>query len=112
MTLFGGDAMKGNVVIPAILLAALAASPAFGQGSGAMPRYEPSQRARTALDTCLKDEVMNGAWCVKKCQKDFRLDPQARPPVCIGLKADAKYQPPEPTWKPPTQAIPRGAPGS
>jgi hypothetical protein len=103
--------MKGNVVVPAILLAALGAAPAFGQGS-TMPRYEPSQRARTALDTCLKDEVMNGAWCVKKCQKDFRIDLQARPPVCIGVKADAKYQPPEPTWTPPTKPLPRGAPGA
>ena len=104
--------MKRNIEVAAVLLAALAAAPAFGQGGGAMPKYEPSQRARTALDTCLKDEVMNGAWCVKKCQKDFRLDLQARPPACIGLKSSARYEPPEPTWKPPAQPMPRGAPGS
>ncbi len=82
-------------------LAALA-PPAVAQGKWL--RYDPSQRQRTAMDTCLKDEVMNGAWCVKKCQADFRMDLTSRPPSCIATKPNAKYVPTTPTWKAPDAA--------
>jgi hypothetical protein len=77
-----------------------------------MPRYEPSQRVRTALEVgCLADEVVNGPRCVKKCQADFRLDLAARPPACVGVKAEAKYIPPKPEYVPP-KTPPKGAQGS
>ena len=65
-------------------------------------RYEPSQRLRAgALDNCMKDEVMNGAYCVKQCQADFKLDTASRPPRCVATKKDAKYVPPAPEYVPP-----------
>jgi len=77
-----------------------------------MPRYEASQRPRMALEAgCLPNEVNRGAWCVKKCQADFRLDLAARPPTCVGVKAEAKYVPPRPEYIPP-KAPPKGAAGS
>jgi hypothetical protein len=79
---------------------AAGALPALGQG-GSMPSYEPSKRQRTSLDTCLKDEQMDGAWCVKKCQSGFRLESSKGKHKCTGLRADAKYVPPQPAWTPP-----------
>lgn len=48
--------------------------------------YQPAQRLRTALDTCQKDEVMEGAHCIKKCQPGFRLDiGRDKTPACVSL---------------------------
>jgi len=97
----------------AAILAGLAAvPPAFAQGKDGLPRYEPTQRLRTALDTCLKDEVMSGPQCVKKCQPGFQLDAKAKKPVCVGLKPSAKYTPEEPKWKPSGKPSAPGAPGA
>jgi hypothetical protein len=81
-------AMLGLVAVPPVL------------AQGRMPTYEASQRLRTAADTCLKgEETMHGAWCVKNCQADFKLDLTVRPALCIGTKPDARYVPPE-QWQP------------
>jgi hypothetical protein len=78
---------------------ALGAAPAFAQ-SGVS--YQPSQRVRTALETCMKDEVSEGAYCIKKCAANFRLDAQKRPPVCIATNAAAKVPAATvPEWNPP-----------
>lgn len=71
---------------------------------GRMPSYEPQERLRTGLDTCLKNEVMRGAVCVRKCATGFRMDLSGRKARCIGLKADAKYDPPKPANRPPPGA--------
>jgi len=88
----------------ALLLAAAVAAgvplAAAAQGRG-LPSYEPQQRLRTALDTCTKSEVMRDAYCVKKCASGFRMELSGKKPMCIGLKADAKYEPPKPAYKPP-----------
>lgn len=48
--------------------------------------YQPSQRLRTAMESCLKDEISEGAHCIKKCQTGFRLDVQRdKPPQCISI---------------------------
>lgn len=93
------------------VLAVLAASwvAAVGAQPGDMPRYEPSQRLRTGIETCRKDEVMNAAYCVKRCQEGFRLDVSKRPPVCVGLRADARPVPAAPAYKP-TPAAPAPTP--
>jgi hypothetical protein len=62
--------------------------------------YEPQKRVRTALDTCMKDEVMQGAFCVKQCQPEFRMDLSSKPPICITSNPDAKYVPVAPNWSP------------
>lgn len=75
--------------------------------------YQPSQRLRTALETCMKDEVLEGAYCVKKCQPHFRLDVQkGKPPVCIATSAAAKIpaSATPPVWEPPPKA--KAVPGA
>ena len=103
--------MKGSMLALGLIVGLAALPPALGQGKkGAY--YEPSQRLRTPLDTCLKDEVMNGANCVKKCQDGFNLDLAVRPPICVSNRPDARYVPPQPTFTPPTQKLPQGAKGT
>lgn len=76
--------------------------------------YEPSQRMRTALETCMKDEVSvpDRPNCVKKCQPNFRLDmPKGKAPVCVATSAAAKLpaKTSPPVWvppKPPTKVVP------
>jgi hypothetical protein len=99
-----------------LLIAGLAAlPPALAQKKGAY--YEPSQRLRTGMETCMKDEVMSGANCVKKCQEDFKLDVSVRPPICFSNRPDAKYDPPKSTFTPPDRKLapgnkgPKGADG-
>jgi hypothetical protein len=96
------------------LIAGLAAAmpPAVAQQKR-VTHYEPSQRLRTALDTCMQDEVMNGANCVKKCQADFRLDVTSRPPLCIATRPDAKYEAPKANFTPQEKPTPgKRAPGA
>jgi hypothetical protein len=95
----------------AIALAGLAAMPpALGQKPTRV--YEPSSRLRTAIESCMKDEVMNGANCVKKCQPDFRLDLATRPPTCYALKPEAKYVPPKVEFSTPEKPVPHNAKGA
>lgn len=102
---------KASFMVLGLVAGLAALPPALGQGKkGAY--YEPSQRLRTAIETCMKDEVMNGANCVKKCQEGFNLDVSVRPPICVSNRPDAKYTPPQPTFVPPTQKLPQGAKGS
>ena len=85
---------------------------AAAQGKG-LPTYEPQQRLRSALDTCTKSEVMRDAYCVKKCAAGFRMELAGRKPMCIGLKPDATYTPPRPSYQPakpdPSRKPPPGA---
>ncbi|QJR16414.1 hypothetical protein [Usitatibacter palustris] len=96
-------------IVAAVIVAMLgpvAAPPALAQGR--MFQYEASQRQRMATETCLKkEETMHGAWCVKNCQPDFKLDLNVRPPMCIATKPDARYVPPQ-QWQPPEK--PKGPP--
>ena len=49
--------------------------------------YIPSERLRTRRDyACLKDEDMKGAYCVKKCDKDFVAVGSGRPPRCRSIE--------------------------
>jgi hypothetical protein len=101
--------MRATIMVGALLAASVALPQARAQGP--TPRYEPSQRLR-ALEGCMKDEVMNGAYCVKKCQDEFRMDLATRPPSCIGLKSDVKRVPPKPEYETPKTPAKPGAPGS
>jgi len=65
--------------------------------------YEPQQRLRTALDTCLKTEVMQGAYCVQKCSAGFRLNVVGGKPKCVGQGVAAKHEPPKPAYTPPRE---------
>lgn len=103
--------MNRKAIWLGFLVAGLAAMPpALAQGKkGAY--YEPSQRLRTGMETCLKDEVMNGANCVKKCQADFKLDLTSHPPICFSNRPDARYDPPKPTFVPPDHKLSPGKKG-
>jgi hypothetical protein len=100
------------VAVALMMVAGLAASPPVPAQQKKGAYYEPSQRLRTGLETCLADEVMNGPNCVKKCQGDFKLDLTSRPPICFSSRPDAKYDPPKPTFTPPDRKLPQGAPGT
>jgi hypothetical protein len=87
-----------------VVAGAAAFVPPLAGAQGGMPTYEPQQRLRTALDTCTKSEVMRDAYCVKKCASGFRMEisgPKAR---CIGLRPDATYTPPKPSYQPPANS--------
>ena len=98
--------MRTKIVMGALLAASMALPQAWGQ-----QRYEPPQRMRL-LEGCMKDEVMNGVYCVKKCPEDFRLDTSGQVPMCVATKADAKATPPKPQYETPKTPLKRGAPGS
>jgi hypothetical protein len=98
--------MKGTAMARAswfAVVAGLAALPPALAQDKRVTHYEPSQRVRTGIEVCMKDEVMSGANCVKKCQKDFRLDLTTRPPLCIATRPDAKYVPVKPSYTPSDQ---------
>jgi hypothetical protein len=102
---------------PILLLALAAAGLPFAATVGAqsLPTYEPQQRLRTALDTCLKTEVMQGAHCVQKCSAGFRMVTSGPKAKCVGLSAAARPEPKnEPSFKPPADGSPRPpkAPGA
>jgi hypothetical protein len=87
-----------------LLVATLgAATSASGQNSAS---YQPGQRLRTALDTCQKNEVIEGSYCIQKCQPGFRLDlVRDKPPSCVSLggRVVSAISSPavRPVWTPP-----------
>jgi hypothetical protein len=98
--------MRAKFVTGALLAASMALPQAWAQ-----QRYEPPQRMRL-LEGCMKDEVANGAYCVKKCPQDFRMEMSGNAPVCVATKSDAKYTPPKPQYETPKTPLKPGAPGS
>ena len=44
--------------------------------------YQPSERKRMRRDTCMNDEDMHGAYCIKKCDKGFIAVGSGKPPRC------------------------------
>jgi hypothetical protein len=104
--------MTRTLVALAVTVAGLAAMPPALAQPQKVTHYEPSQRLRTGIESCMKDEVMNGANCVKKCQAGFRLDVTSRPPLCIATQAGATYNPPKPGYETPEKKLPKGASGT
>jgi hypothetical protein len=94
-----------------VMVAGLAALPPVLAQPARVTHYEPSQRSKTVLESCLKDEVMNGPNCVKKCQPDFRLDLTSRPPLCIATRPNARYEPIVRPTLPPRERAGKGAAG-
>lgn len=104
-------AMKTIVPVAVMVLAGLAAlPPAQAQGK----RYEPGQRTRVGpLDGCMKDEVMNGAFCVKRCAPGFKLELAPRTAACVATVADAKVPPPpQPEYTTPAKKLEPGTKGT
>jgi len=99
--------MRATIVFGALLAASMALPQAAAQ-SGRL--YEPPQRMRL-LEGCMADEVMNGAYCVKKCQEGFRLEMSGPKASCVAVKSDAKYVPPKPEYEAPKTPPKPGAPG-
>ena len=98
-------------VAVALLVGLAALPPAQAQGRA---RYEPVQRARVGgLDNCMKDEVMNGAFCVKQCAPGFKLELAARTAACVATSADAKVPPPPaPEYITPAKKLESGTKGT
>lgn len=80
------------------LLSAAAGLPLGAAAQGRPPSYEPQKRLRTALDTCMKTEVMQGAYCVQKCATGFRAATSGAKPACVATTAGAKHEPKKPTY--------------
>ena len=100
-------------LVPVVLLACAglaAVPPALAQGKA---QYEPPQRQRVgALDNCMKDEVLNSAWCIKQCAEGFKMEVGKRNAVCVAESAGAKVPPPPtPNYTPPTK-VEQGAKGT
>jgi hypothetical protein len=47
--------------------------------------YLPSTRIRTRRDTCTKNEILQGAFCVKACKQGYVLVTGSKPPKCRNL---------------------------
>ena len=80
---------------------------AIAQGAST---YEPSSRVRLRAETCMKDEVDQGAMCVKRCDPDFKLEENGKKLICRANKSgavqkasQAEYQPPPVPNAPPTK---------
>jgi hypothetical protein len=86
-----------NLRLGILALAALAgfASTAYGQTN-----YEQQRRLRTALDTCLPNETMDGAYCVRRCESGFKAVTSEGRTRCLATKAGAKLPSPEMDFKP------------
>lgn len=73
--------------------------------------YIPSQRLRTRRDNCLTDEDMIGAYCVKKCEKDFVSFGNGHPPRCRSVEPLAPGRMPSAIrTQSGTQPLPPGTP--
>lgn len=73
--------------------------------------YIPSQRLRTRRDNCLSDEDMKGAYCVKKCEKDFVPIGNGHPPRCRSVEPLAPGRMPSAIrTQSGTQPLPPGTP--
>ena len=73
--------------------------------------YIPSQRLRTRRDNCLADEDMMGAYCVKKCEKDFVSFGNGHPPRCRSVEPLAPGRMPSAVrTQTGTQPLPPGTP--
>ena len=100
-------------ILAVIFVCAAAGHPLAAAAQGSLPSYEPQQRLRTALDTCLTaTEVMQGAYCVQKCAAGFRAVASGGKPRCVGLSPGAKHEPKKPSFKPLPENTPGPAPGS
>jgi hypothetical protein len=71
--------------------------------ASAQATYEPQRRLRTALDMCIAGELMQDAYCVKKCQPGFTMELAGKRATCVATRADSKYKPPaaDDQYKPP-----------
>jgi len=59
----------------------------------------------------MKDETMNGAWCVKRCAEGFKMELGKRNATCVAVSAGAKIPPPPTPNYTPTK-VEQGAKGA
>ena len=101
------DAHGGRMLIGLAGLLFTASQFAYAQSSS-NSTYEPSSRQRLRAETCMKDEVDQGAYCVKRCDEGFKLEMNGKKPLCRAAKAGAAHKAPPVEYLPP----PPPAPGS
>jgi hypothetical protein len=97
------DPTRALVVLGAIGWMAVQAGFAFGQQSqgqrpsaGQKPQpqqtstyydmYEPSVRQRLRRESCARNEEPIGPYCVKDCEKGYRLIAESKPPRCRSIE--------------------------
>lgn len=71
----------------------------FAQSSGPSS-YEPSSRQRLRAESCMKDEVDQGAMCVKRCDENFKLEANGRKFSCRATKSGATHVVLPPEYQP------------
>jgi len=107
VTRFPRRGMPAGVMFRRALLGAAGLLVTASQFAHAQPlgpsTYEPSSRQRLRAETCMKDEVEQGALCVKRCDENFKAEVNGKKMLCRATKAGAtrkaiqsEYQPPQP----------------
>ena len=61
--------------------------------------YEPSQRQRLRRENCASSEEPVGPYCVKQCDKGYRLVAGSKPPRCRSIEPLPPGQMPRPVRK-------------
>jgi hypothetical protein len=90
----------------AVAAALIGLPPVFAQDKK-VTHYEPNKRNKVGVETCMKNEVLQGAWCIRKCQEGFRLDLKSSPPLCIATSPNARFVPDQPQFHTPDKPVPK-----
>ena len=61
----------------------------YAQNSGYSTSYEPSSRQRLRAESCRKDEVDQGGYCIKRCDENFKLEVNGKKALCRATKSGA-----------------------
>jgi hypothetical protein len=91
----------------AICVAAAFGLPSAFAQERKVTHYEANKRNKVGVETCMKNEVLDGAYCIRKCQEGFRLDIKSSPPLCIATSPNARYVPEKPGFESPEKPLPR-----
>ena len=92
-----GDRTRRVALGVAVLLVTVS-QVASAQGASS---YEPSSRVRLRAEICMKDEVDQGAMCVKRCDPDFKLEENGKKLMCRATKSGAARKAPQVEYQPP-----------
>jgi hypothetical protein len=91
----------GRILLGAAAVLVTVSQFALAQTSGYSTTYEPSSRQRLRSEACMKDEVEQGAYCVKRCDEDFKLEVNGKKALCRATKSGATRKPPQVEYQPP-----------
>lgn len=95
-------AFIGRILLGVVGLLVTVSQVATAQ-TGYSTSYEPSSRQRLRSEACMKDEVDQSGFCIKRCDEDFKLEMNGKKATCRATKSGAtrkairtEYQTPQP----------------